>query len=334
MLVTTIPGGSLPLPSVHAPANLVFWLLFLAFVLVMLVLDLRVFHREPRAASLRESLLWTALWVGLAAVFALLLYFHGHRMTGDTLVSNRTLTAEFVTGYLVEEALSIDNLFVFLVIFRYFKVPLRLQHPVLFWGILGAILLRGVFIVAGVVLLNRFQWIGYLFGAFLIYAGVELFLEREGPSDPANTLVVRFARRHLRLTGDFSGAAFTVRRNGVRYFTTLALVLLVVETTDVIFAIDSIPAVLAITRDPFIVFTSNIFAILGLRALYFALAGLIDLFKQLHYGLAVVLVFIGAKMIAGRFFEIPTSYTLAIVVLAVALSLLPALWRRRSGEAS
>jgi tellurite resistance protein TerC len=314
----------------HTPPNLAFWLAFLVFVLAMLVLDIKVFHRTPREATLRESLAWTAMWVGLAAAFAVLLYFHGHRMTGNELVSNRRLATEFVTGYLIEESLSVDNLFVFLVIFRYFKVPPQLQHRVLFWGILGAIVLRAMFIAAGIALLNRFHWVAYIFGALLIYAGIELLKQREEPSDPANALVVRFARKHLRLTNEFSGADFIVRRNGVHYFTTLALVLLVVETTDLIFAIDSIPAVLAITRDPYIVFTSNIFAILGLRALYFALAGLVGLFQQLHYGLAIVLMFIGAKMVASRFIEIPIALTLGVIVATLGTSLAIGLWKRRS----
>jgi tellurite resistance protein TerC len=318
----------------HTPENLVFWVGFLVFVLAMLVLDITVFHRKPREATLRESLGWTAFWVGLAAAFAVLLYFHGHRMTGNELVSNRRLAAEFVTGYLVEESLSVDNLFVFLIIFRYFKIPTQLQHRVLFWGILGAIVLRAMFIAAGIVLLNRFHWVAYVFGALLIYAGYQLFKQSDAPTDPANALAVRFARKHLRLTDEFSGADFTVRRNGLLFFTPLALVLLVVETTDLVFAIDSIPAVLAITRDPYIVFTSNIFAVLGLRALYFALAGLIGLFKQLHYGLAIVLMFIGAKMVASRFIEIPITVTLGVIVAALGTSLLVGDWQRRSGEAA
>jgi len=316
----------------HTPDNLVFWVGFVVFVLTMLVLDIALFHRKPREATLRESLAWTAFWVGLAAAFAVLLYFHGHRMTGNELVSNRRLAAEFVTGYLVEESLSVDNLFVFLIIFRYFKIPTQLQHRVLFWGILGAIVLRAIFIGAGIVLLNRFHWVAYIFGALLIYAGYQLFKQSDAPTDPANTLAVRFARKYLRLTDEFSGANFTVRRNGLLYFTPLALVLLVVETTDLVFAIDSIPAVLAITRDPFIVFTSNIFAVLGLRALYFALAGLIGMFKQLHYGLAVVLMFIGAKMLTNRYIEIPIAVTLGVIVAALGTSLAFGVWKRRSGQ--
>jgi TerC family integral membrane protein len=313
--------------TMHSPANLLPWILFLAFVFLMLVLDLGVFNRKPHAVGLREALLWTLLWVGLAAGFALLLYFHGHRIIGVTsaapLAANRRLATDFITGYLVEEMMSIDNLFIFLLIFRFFKVPSELQRRVLFWGIIGAILMRGVFILAGLTLLNRFQWVTYLFGAFVIYTGFSLFFQREDEaSNPANGFIPRFARQHLRLSGDFSGAAFTVRRNGVRYFTTLALVLLVVEITDLIFAVDSIPAVMAITRQPYIVFTSNIFAILGLRAFYFTLASLMDYFHQFHYGLAAVLVFIGVKMLGANYFEISNTYTLAFVLAAMAASVL------------
>jgi tellurite resistance protein TerC len=312
----------------HAPANLLFWILFLAFVFFMLVLDLGVFNRRAHAIGVREALLWTLFWVGLAAGFAALLYFHGHRMTGDSMAGNRRLSIEFITAYLVEEVMSIDNLFIFLIIFRYFKVPSPLQHKVLFWGILGAILMRGAFIAAGLTLLNRFQWLTYLFGIFIIYAGIKLLFEQDESKNAANGFIARFARRHLRLTDDFAGGAFSLRRNGTRYFTTLALVLLVVETTDLIFAVDSIPAVLAVTRQPYIVFTSNVFAILGLRALYFALAGLMDLFQQLHYGLAAVLMLIGVKMLGTNYFEIPTIYTLALIVAALAGSVLFSLRKR------
>lgn len=303
-------------------ANLLPWILFLAFVLLMLVLDLGVFNRKPHAVGLREALLWTALWVGLAAGFALLLYFHGHRMTGDSLTANRRLSTDFITGYLLEEMMSIDNLFLFLLIFRYFQVPSPLQHRVLFWGIIGAILMRAVFILAGITLLNRFQWMTYLFGAFVIYAGIALLFQQDEARNPGSGFIARFARRRLRLTGDFSGAAFTIRRDGVLYFTNLALVLVVVEATDLIFAVDSIPAVLAVTRQPYVAFTSNVFAVLGLRAFYFALVGFIDYFHQLHYALAAVLVLIGVKMLGSSYFEISNLYTLALILAALAASLL------------
>jgi tellurite resistance protein TerC len=302
------------------PPNLLFWFLFLAFVALMLVLDLGVFNREAPAFTLRRALGWTVLWVALAAGFAVLLYFYGHRMTGDPAHANQRYSLEFVTGYLIEEALSVDNLFVFLLIFRHFKVPAELQRKVLFWGILGALLMRAIFIGAGVTLLNRFAWLTYLFGAFLVYAGIKLLFEQAQHQNPSEKFISRFAQRHLRLTDDFAGGAFTTMRSGVRWFTRLALVLLVIEATDVIFAVDSIPAVLAVTRQPYVVFTSNIFAILGLRSLYFALAGLMESFHLLHYGLAIILTFIGVKMLWANYFEIPTACTLGVIVAVLAAS--------------
>jgi tellurite resistance protein TerC len=305
----------------QTPANLIFWILFVAFIVLMLALDLGVFNRKARAVSLSSSLRWTALWMGLAAGFAGLLYFYGHLMTGAPAEANQRLSLEFITGYIVEVALSVDNLFLFLLIFRYFRVPPELQRKVLLWGVIGAIAMRAIFIAAGVTLLNRFHWITYLFGAFLIYAGLKLLLKKSS-RNPADSFITRFARQHLRINGGFSDGNFTVRKDGVLYFTTLALVLLVVEATDVIFATDSIPAVLAVTRQPYVVFTSNVFAILGLRSLYFALAGLMEMFHLLHYGLAAVLMFIGAKMLAADYFEIPVVYALGVIVAALSGSIL------------
>ena len=312
----------------HTPHNLLFWILFLAFVIFMLALDLGLAHRNSRPVSFRESVLWTLLWVGLAGGFAVLLYFYGHEMTGERVVSNARLSLEFLTAYLVEESLSVDNLFLFLLIFRYFKVAAELQHKVLFWGIFGAIVMRGFFIAAGVAVLNRFHWVEYIFGAIVLVSGIKLLFEKEGDKNLGDNFVIRFAQRHLRLTNDFAGGSFTVMRNGVRYFTTLFLVLIVVETTDLVFAVDSIPAVLAVTRQPYIVFTSNVFAILGLRALYFALAGLMDLFHLLHYGLAAILLLIGVKMLGSDFFEIPTTYTFAMIVLILGASIVFSLLKR------
>jgi tellurite resistance protein TerC len=286
----------------------------------MIVFDLGILHRKAQAPTMGSALRWTALWVALAAGFAVLIFFHGHLMTGDSAHANRQLSLEFVTGYLVEEALSVDNLFVFLLIFRYFKVPSGLQRKVLFWGILGAIIMRAIFIAAGVTLLNRFHWVMYLFGAFLVYAGIKLLFQDDEQENPGDSFITRFAIRHLRLTDDFANGSFTVVRNGLRYFTKLALVLIVIETTDVIFAVDSIPAVLAVTRQPYIVFTSNIFAILGLRAMYFALSGLMEIFHLLNYGLAIILAFIGVKMLAANYVEIPTAYALGFIVLVLAAS--------------
>ena len=314
------------------PTNWIFWLAFLLFVVTMLVLDLGVFNRKAHDVKFREALTWTAVWIALAAVFAVLLYFFGHQMTGSTR-PNHTLALEFVTGYLIEEALSVDNLFVFLLIFRYFQVPSQFQHKVLFWGIIGALVMRLFFIFAGVALINRFHWIIYLFGALLFYAGFKLLKGTESAVDPADNVLVKIARKFLRVTDDFHGGNFFVERHNRTWVTPLFLVLLVVETTDVAFAIDSIPAVLAITRDPFIVFTSNVFAILGLRSLYFALAGMIEIFHFLNYGLAIILAFIGAKMIASEFINIPIVVALGVVLGVLAISILASLVFPKKGAA-
>lgn len=287
-----------------------FWIAFNLFVLLMLVLDLRVFHHEAHVIKFREAMGWTGFWIALAGAFALLVFlWHG---PGKTL--------EFVTGYVIEESLSVDNLFVFLLIFRYFKAPGEYQHKVLFWGIIGAMAMRIVFIAAGVTLIHRFEWISYLFGAFLIYAGAKLFRSEEVEIQPEHNPVLRMFRRRARVTPDYVGGKFSVPRDGLRYFTPLAVVLLVVETTDVAFATDSIPAVLAISRDPFIVYTSNVFAILGLRSLYFALAGMMEVFHYLHYGLAVILIFVGAKMLASHYLPIPVGAALAVIAVVLGLS--------------
>ena len=287
-----------------------FWIAFNLFVLLMLVLDLFVFHRHAHVIKFREALGWTAFWMGLAVGFAVLVYFwHG---PGKTL--------EFVTGYVIEESLSVDNLFVFLLIFRYFKVPAQYQHKVLFWGILGALVMRIVFIGAGVTVIRRFEWVPYVFGAFLIYAGAKLFRSQEAEIHPEHNPVLRLFRRRVRITPDYAEGKFSVVRDGVRYATPLAEVLLVVETTDVAFATDSIPAILAITRDPFIVYTSNVFAILGLRSLYFALAGLMEVFHYLHYGLAAILIFVGAKMLVSHYYPIPVGVALAVIAVVLGLS--------------
>jgi tellurite resistance protein TerC len=302
------------------PANWIFWVGFFVFVCAMLVLDLGVFNRKAHEVKFKEALTWTAVWIGLAAVFAVLVYFFGHQMTGSGR-PNRTLALEFVTGYLIEESLSVDNLFVFLLIFRFFQVPSQFQHKVLFWGISGALVMRLFFIFAGVALINRFHWIIYLFGALLFYAGFKLLKGTENAVDPSNNFLVKFARRFLRVTDEYHGGKFFVEHHQRTWVTPLFLVLLVVETTDVAFAIDSIPAVLAITRDPFIVFTSNVFAILGLRSLYFALSGMMEMFHFLNYGLAIILAFIGVKMIAANWIDIPISVALGVVLGVLALSI-------------
>jgi len=242
---------------------LIFWVLFIVFIVVMLVLDLTVFHRGPHAMRFREAVGWSIFWISLAAAFAVLVYFW----------RGKTSALDFVTGYVIEESLSVDNLFIFLLIFRYFKVPNLYQHKVLFWGIIGALVMRLGFIVAGVTLINRFHSIIYIFGAFLVFSGVKLLRSDEMEINPENNPILRWTRKILPVTPDYVKGKFFVRNGGLSA-TPLLLVLIVIETTDLIFAVDSIPAVLAITRDPFIVFTSNVFAILGLRSLYFALAGM------------------------------------------------------------
>ncbi len=308
------------------PSNWIFWVAFNLFVIAMLALDLGVFHREKHVVRLREAVAWTIVWVSLAAIFAVCLYFFGHTMTGGAARPNSQRSLEFVTGYLIEQSLSVDNLFVFLLIFRYFSVPRRFQHEVLFWGVLGALIMRAIFIAAGVTLMNRFHWIIYIFGAILVYSGIKLLRQQGAEIHPESNPLLRGFRKLFRVTRDYEGSSFFVRRGAMTYATPLALVLIVVETTDVLFAADSIPAVLAVTRDPFIVYTSNVFAILGLRSLYFALAGLIEAFHFLHYGLSVILIFIGVKMLGSNYVEIPTEIALGVVagvlVISVVLSLL------------
>ena len=288
---------------------LLFWILFNLFVLVMLALDLGVFHRRAHTVRFKEALAWSAAWISMAAVFSVIvLYWHG-----------RTSSLEFITGYVIELSLSVDNLFVFLVIFRYFKVPAHDQHKVLFWGIVGALVMRGIFILAGVTLINRFHWIIYVFGALLIYSGFKLLRQGETEIHPEHNPILRIFRRYVPVTKDYVGDKFFIRKPGL-FATPLFVVLLVVETTDVLFAVDSIPAVLAITRDAFIVYTSNVFAIMGLRSMYFALAGLIEMFRYLHYGLAVVLMFVGVKMIGSNYLHLPTWVALGVVVVVLGVA--------------
>ena len=291
-----------------------FWIAFNVFVVVMLALDLAVFHRKPHAIRFREAAGFSIMWIVMAAAFAAFVFYWRGRATA----------LQFVTGYVVEESLSVDNLFVFLLIFRYFRVPSHYQHKVLFWGILGALIMRGVFILAGVSLIQRFHWIIYVFGAFLVYTGLQLLRQGERDIHPEQNPVLKLFRRWVPVTPDYVGGRFTVRDPGL-FATPLLVVLIVVETTDVLFAADSIPAVLAITRDPFIVYTSNVFAILGLRSLYFALAGMMEAFQFLHYGLSAILVFIGVKMLISSHYEISTEYALLAVGAVLALSVISSL---------
>jgi len=303
------------------PKNWIFWLLFNAFVLAMLALDLGLFHRKKHVVRFGEAITWTMVWIALAGCFAILIFFFGHTMTGEPTRPNSQLTLEFVTGYLIEESLSVDNLFVFLVIFRYFAVPKHLQPGVLLWGVIGALIMRGVFILVGIQLLNAFAWVIFIFGAILIYSGVKLFRQQDEKIDPEANIVLKWFRKIFPVTSTYDDGKFFVMRNGLRYATPLAVVLVMIETTDLFFATDSIPAVLAITREPFIVFTSNVFAILGLRSLYFALAGMIEIFHLLHYGLSVILIFIGVKMLASRYVRIPIGVALGVVCGVLLISI-------------
>lgn len=297
--------------------GLLMWIGFSAVVLTIMVIDLGVLHRRSHVVRMREALLMTSLCISLALSFNVAIYFwHGWKPA-----------MEFFTGYLLEISLSVDNLFVFLVIFSYFAVPREVQHKVLFWGILGALVMRGIFIAVGAILLARWHWLIYVFGAILLYTGFQMLISGEKEIEPEKNPVIRLARRHLRVTAEYAGAKFFVRIDGVLWATPLFLVLLFVETTDLIFAVDSIPAIFGITQDPFIIFTSNVFAILGLRSMFFALSGLMHLFHLLKYGLAIILMFIGAKMLAGMaHVHLPLPLTLGVVggilVLSVLLSVL------------
>ena len=284
----------------------------------MLAVDLRVFHRPGHIVGFREALGWSAMYVAMAAAFAVVIYFWQGPQAG----------LEFVTGYVLELSLSVDNLFVFLMIFQYFAVPEQQQHRVLFWGIVGALILRGIFIGAGVGLIHRFHWLLYIFGALLVYSGVRVFVSGEQQIDPSANPVVKAFRTWMPVTPDYHGGRFFLRNledNARLYATPLLIVLLVIETTDVLFAVDSIPAILAITLNAFIVYTSNVFAILGLRSMYFAVSGLMKIFRFLHYGLAIVLMLVGVKMISSDYFRVPIHITLiaiaAILLVSVALSL-------------
>lgn len=286
------------------------WVGFTLLVLALLGLDLGVFHRREHTVRTREALIWTAVWIALALVFNAAVY----RWFGP----ERAL--EFFTGYLIEKALSVDNIFVFIVIFSYFKVPPAYQHRVLFWGILGALIMRAIFILLGAALLQQFHWVIYIFGAFLLITGARM-LRRTSEVHPERNPLFRLFHRLVPSVKDYRGASFTVKESGRRYATPLLLVLICVETTDIVFAVDSIPAIFAITRDPFIVYTSNIFAILGLRALYFVLAGVMGQFHFLRFGLALVLVFVGMKMMLTDLYKVPVAASLTVVAALLAGSI-------------
>lgn len=289
-----------------------FWIAFNLLILGMLALDLGLFHRRAHEVSLREAAAWSALWVALGLAFGAGFYRFAGRHTA----------LEYITGYLLEKSLSVDNLFVFVMIFSAFAVPRAYQHRVLFWGILGALVMRGTIILTGAYLLQRFHWVIYIFGAFVLVTGVRMAIQREQNFDVQSNRIVRLTRRFLRVTRDYRGSRFLLRSGGRLWATPLLIVVIVVEFTDLMFAMDSIPAIFAVTREPFIVYTSNVFAILGLRALYFLLAGIVDRFVYLRFGLAIILIFVGAKMLLGDIVHVPITVSLSVIAIVLTLSIL------------
>jgi tellurite resistance protein TerC len=296
------------------------WGGFGLLIFLLLTLDLKVFHRDPHEVKMKEALIFSAFWIGVSIAFNIGVYFW----------RGKEPALQFFTGYLIEESLSVDNLFVFLLIFNYFKVPARYQHRVLFWGIVGALAMRGTFILLGVSLIREFHWILYIFGLILVVTGVRMMFQKEvAEIHPEKNFVVRVFKKFFGVTPGYHSEKFFVKTTSGRYATLLFVVLLVIETTDLVFATDSIPAVFAISRDPFIIYTSNVFAILGLRSLYFALAGLMDLFYYLRYGLSIVLSFIGLKMLASYFVEIHISIALGIVGSVLLVSVIASVMRSK-----
>ena len=299
------------------------WTGFIAFVLAMLALDLGVFNRKAHKITMREAAIWTAVWISLALLFNVVIYFW----------RGQQAALEFLTGYLIEKALSVDNLFVFALIFGMFAVPARYQHRVLFWGVLGALVMRAIFIGAGAALLDRFHWMIYVMGAFLIFTGIKLAFQKETEIHPERNPLVKLFSKVFPVTPNYHGEAFFVRLGGALAATPLFIVLLVVESTDVVFAVDSIPAIFAVTTDPFLVYTSNVFAILGLRSLYFLLAGALDKFYYLKPALAVILSFVGVKMLVSGIYKIPVAASLLVIAGLLAIAVVGSLIRAKRVEA-
>lgn len=292
------------------------WLLFVGIITFMLFLDLGVFHKKSHKVSIKESLTWTGVWITLAMLFNVWVYYKMGPQKG----------LEFLTGYVIEKSLSIDNIFVISLIFTYFRVPAQYQHRVLFWGVLGALFFRIIFIFAGVALIQKFNWMIYVFGGFLVYTGLKMLKDEEKHVEvEANPLIV-FVKKFWKISPNFDGENFRTVHNGVRMFTPLFLVLIMIETTDIIFAVDSIPAILAITPDPYIVFTSNVFAILGLRSLYFALNGIMEMFEYINYALSGILVFVGVKMIIAGWYHIPTLVSVSVIIGLLLISVIASIY--------
>lgn len=299
------------------------WVAFNAFVIAMLALDLGVFHRKAHVVGMKEALGWSAVWIAMALAFNVWVWFQLGPQKGT----------EFLTGYLIEKSLSVDNVFVFAVLFAFFGIPPQYQHRVLFWGILGALVMRAAMIFAGAALISNFTWIIYVFAALLVFTGIKMLMGQHEAIDPEKNFAIRLLRRFMPVTKEFHGQKFFIRQNGVLAATPLFAVLLCIEVTDVIFAVDSIPAIFAITQDTFIVYTSNVFAILGLRALYFALSGILPYFHLLKYGLGIILVFVGIKMsLAHSTWKIDTSVSLAVVASILAISVIASVVHRRLTE--
>jgi tellurite resistance protein TerC len=307
--------------------EVLWWVAFNIFVVAMLALDLGVFHRKAHVIEIKEALGWSVAWILLSLLFNLGIYFWRGSETA----------LEFLTGYLIEKSLSVDNIFVFVLIFSYFRIPFLYQHKVLFWGIVGALILRAIFIAVGITLMEKFHWVIYIFGGFLIVTGLRMGLQKHKEIHPEKNPVLRLFRRFMPVTDDVEEGRFFVKRGRHHAATPLFITVLVVETTDLIFAVDSIPAILAITSDPFIVYTSNVFAILGLRALYFAIAGMIQRFQYLHYGLSAILVFVGIKMLFSSVYKIPVGFALGVIATILLISVIASIVRPRkiaSGPAS
>ncbi|MBX7226188.1 MAG: TerC family protein [Chitinophagales bacterium] len=294
-----------------------FWVVFNTFVLVMLALDLGVFHKKSHVVSVREALIWSGVWISLALLFNLFLHIQ----------YGKTIALEFFTGYLIEKALSVDNIFVFVLIFTFFQIPPIYQHKVLFWGILSALLMRIIFIFAGVALLEKFHWSIYFFGAILIVTGIKMLTQKDKKMAPEKNPIIKWMRKIMPVTNELHGSNFFIKKDGKRWATPLFMVLIMIEITDLIFAVDSIPAILAVTKNQFIVYTSNVFAILGLRSLYFALAGVIERFKYLSVGLAIILVFVGLKMVLVDVYKIPIHLSLLFIVCTLFISVVVSLYK-------
>jgi len=305
------------------------WIGFNLFVLSLLALDLGVFHRHAHKVSIKEATIWSVVWITMAMVFNLGLYLFWDRVSPNNSYSNSEAALAFFTGYLIEKSLSVDNIFVFVLIFTFFAVPAIYQHRVLFWGILGALIMRGALIAVGAVLLKEFHWIIYIFGAFLIFTGIRMAIHRNEEMHPEQNPVVKLLRRIIPVAENYEGDHFFIRRAGKLLATPLFLVLLIVESTDLVFAVDSIPAIFAVTNDPFIIYTSNVFAILGLRSLYFLLAGVLDKFYYLKLGLSFVLAFVGTKMVIVDIYKIPIGLSLGVIASILAISVVGFLLRSR-----